>query len=151
MVTEAVSADTLQQCAHLRDLTQDALVKLAAIAVDWNIAKDSVLFPDMDPAGKLFLLRKGEISLCCELGTAELRVIDTVTEGELFAWSALVEPYRYTSTAIAASDCELIAFDAARLREMCEKDVDLGYQVLNKIVTLLSNRLESVRVRLAAS
>ena len=74
-----------------------------------------------------------------------------IGEGELFAWSSLVEPYRYTSNAMAATDCELIAFDANKLRVMCEEDVELGHQVLSKIVELLSNRLESVRVQLAAS
>lgn len=151
MVTETVSIDLLGRCAHLSDLTRDALVKLVSIAEEQVVSRGTTLFCDMDPANRFYLLLQGEIDLCCELGSGEMRVMDKVNEGELFAWSALVEPYRYTATAIAASDCDLIAFDAARLRTMCRDDVDLGCQVLKKVVQVLSSRLESVRVQLAAS
>ena len=151
MATQSVSTDLLRKSAHLSELTLDALAKLAAIADDQIVTRGSTVFPDMDPAESLYLLVKGEISICCELGSGEMRVMDSVGEGELFAWSALVEPYRYTSTAIAATDCELVAFNAAKLRKLCEDDVDLGFQVLSKIVELLTNRLESVRVQLAGS
>jgi CRP-like cAMP-binding protein len=151
MVTSTVPVELLKRCVHLQDLTRDALAKLAAIAEDTIVNSGTKVIEDMDPADNLYLLVKGEVNICCELGSGEIRVMDTVGEGELFAWSALVEPFRYTSTAIAATDCELIAFDARRLRAMCEQDLDLGYQVLTRIVTLLTNRLESVRVQLAAS
>lgn len=151
MTSQAVSTDLLARCAHLNDLSRETLAKLATIAEVQQAESGSTVFPDMDPASLLYLLVKGEIQLCCELGNGEMKIMDTVGEGELFAWSSLVEPYRYTSTALAATECELIAFDAVKLRAMCEEDAPLGFEVLNKIVQLLSNRLESVRVQLAAS
>ncbi|MFO7905551.1 MAG: Crp/Fnr family transcriptional regulator [Planctomycetota bacterium] len=151
MVTETVSADLLGRCAPLSDLTRDARAKLASIAEERMVPRGTTVFDDMDPANRFYLLIKGEISLYCELGSGEKRVMDTVNDGELFAWSALVEPYRYTATATATRDCELIAFDAAKLRTMCREDVGLGYQMFNKIAEVLSNRLESARVQLAAS
>ena len=151
MISETVTPQLLHKCAHLSDLTMDALAKLATIADDVVVASGARVFSDMDPADTFYLLIKGEVNLCCEMGSGELRVMDTVNEGELFAWSALVEPHRYTSTAVAASDCELITFDAHQLRELCQEDIDLGYQVFHKVVELLTNRLESARIELAAS
>jgi len=150
MATVTVSAELLRRSAHLHDLTHDALVKLARMAEERVVARGMRLFDDMDPADSLYLLVQGEVALHCELGNGETRLLDTVHAGELFAWSALVEPYRYTSNATTASDCELISFDARKLRQACAEDVDLGYQVLHKIVQILSSRLESARVQLAA-
>ncbi len=151
MTTESVSSEVLACCAHLSDLSPDVLSKLAAIAECQAVSEGETLFSDMDPADKLFLLVKGEVSICCEMGSGEMRATDSVNEGELFAWSALVEPYRFTSNAIARRDCELIAFDATKLRELCQEDIDLGYVVLHKVIYLLMNRLESARVQLAGS
>ena len=150
-MAQVVTNETLKRCAHLSNLTPEALTKLAAIADMQIVTRGETVFPDMDPAESLYLLVKGEVNICCELGNGEMRVVDIVGEGELFAWSALVEPYRYTSNAIAARDCELIAFNSAELRKLCLEDVELGFQVLNKVVQLLSRRLESVRVQLAGS
>jgi len=151
MASNVVTREMLRKTTHLSDLTLDALSKLASIAEERIVPRGTHVFSDMDPAERLFLVVRGEVNLCCEMGSGELRVMDSVADGELFAWSALVEPYRYTSTAVAASDTVLVAFDATKLREMCEVDVDLGSQLLNKVVQLLSNRLESVRVQLAGA
>ncbi len=151
MTTESVSSDVLAGCAHLSELSSDVLSKLAAIAEPFAIANGETLFSDMDPADRFFLLVRGEISICCEMGSGEMRPMDSVKAGELFAWSALVEPYRCTSNAIAKTDCELVVFDAAKLREMCHEDMDLGYLVLHKVIHLLAHRLKSVRGQLAAS
>jgi CRP-like cAMP-binding protein len=151
MTTETVTSEVLQSCANLCNLGRDELEKLGAIAKSVSLKAEQIVFADMDPAEYLYLLVKGEVHICCELGNGEIRVMDTVEAGELFAWSALVKPFRYTSTARCAADCELVAFDARALRKLCADDVDLGNKVLNCLVRLLANRLESVRVQLAAS
>ncbi len=146
-----VAPELLRRCQHLADLSDAILTKMAAIAEERVVSAQETIFADMDPADKLYLLVRGDICLCCEMGSGEQRVMDTVGDGELFAWSSLVEPHRYTSTAVASRQSEVIAFDAIQLRTMCDEDQELGYQVLSKIVELLSGRLERVRMQLAES
>ncbi len=146
-----VHPDLLRRCAHLSDLSDSILSRLAEIAQQQQFSTDTRLFSDMDPADRLYLVVTGEVRLCCEMGSGELRVTDTVNEGELIAWSSLVEPYRYTSTALTNGPTQLVAFDAPQLRRMCEVDQEVGYQVLSKVVKLLSLRLQSMRVQLAGS
>jgi CRP/FNR family cyclic AMP-dependent transcriptional regulator len=146
-----VDPDLLRRCLHLSDLSDGILSRISAIASESQVGPDTRLFSDMDPADKLYLVVKGEVRLCCEMGSGELRPMDTVNDGELFAWSSLVEPFRYTSTAITSGPTQLITFDAPQLRRLCEADQELGYQILSKVVKLLSHRLESVRVQLAGS
>ncbi len=143
-----VPTKLLRSCSHLSDLPNGALDKLASIGEQHSAAEDDVLFTDMDPAESLMLVVQGAVRLCCELGTGEMRTMDTASAGELFAWSALVEPYRYTSTAIAAGPTQYITFNAATLRNMMSDDPELGQQVLTKIVFLLTSRLETARGRL---
>ncbi len=144
-----VTPELLRGFSQLAELPDDILNKLASIATEKTASVNDTLFGDMDPATAMYLVVKGEVRLCCEIGTGELRTMETVTDGELFAWSSLVEPYRYTSTAVASAQTDLVLFDAATLRTMCADDQDLGYEVLTRIVQLLAGRLGSVRGRLA--
>ena len=146
-----VHPDLLRRCVHLSDLSDSILSRLAEIAEQQQFSADTRLFSDMDPADRLYLVVTGEVRLCCEMGSGELRVTDTVNDGELFAWSSLVEPFRYTSTAMTNGPTQLVAFDAPQLRRLCEVDQEVGYQVLSKVVKLLSLRLQSMRVQLAGS
>ena len=142
------SLEQLRNCHHLADLSEATLQELAGLGQDSSSSLNDTLFTDMDPAENLYLVLAGKVNLCCELGTGEMRTMDTVTDGELFAWSALVEPYRYTSTAVAAQDTQLVLFDAAKLRQCCRDNPQFGNEMLRKVVALLSERLEAVRGRL---
>lgn len=150
MATGTLSTDLLRQCTQLSDLSHETLVKLATIAEVQNFRHGDTVFSDMDPADRLYYLVNGEIHLCCELGSGEMRVVETVHERELFGWASLVEPYRCMSTALVVADSEMVAFDSTRLRVMCDEDIDLGNEVLESIVHVLANRLKSARIQLAA-
>jgi CRP-like cAMP-binding protein len=143
-----VTTDLLRGCSHLADLPEHILQELARIGSEISVTVNDTLFVDMEPADAFYLVVSGEVRLCHELGMGDLRTSDMVTDGELFAWSALVEPYRYTSTAIAACPTRLVSFDAAALRRLCTEDKDVGSEILSKVVQLLSNRLDSARGRL---
>ena len=57
-------------------------------------------------------------------------------------------PYRWTFDARATEETSLIAFDGACLRGKCESDPALGYDLLQRVVQVMSSRLHSARVRL---
>ncbi len=145
-----VTPDLLRRYVYFSDLSDEGLQKLAAIAEEEEVAAGETLFSEFDPADRFYLIIDGEVNLQYEMGSGEMRVVDTLVEGELLVWSALVEPYRCTATGAATKDTKLIRFDAAQLRATCEEDYELGYRLLEHIAQLLAGRLEGARVQLAA-
>ena len=145
-----VSPDLLRQSAHFSRLSPEALQKLASIADQQAVAAGETIFAESDPAEYLYLISRGEVNLTCELGNGEHRVVDTLVDGELVGWAAFVEPYRCRSLATAVKDTTLVRFDAAKLRLFCEADHALGRDLLTQIAQMLSSRLNSARVQLAA-
>jgi CRP/FNR family cyclic AMP-dependent transcriptional regulator len=75
-------------------------------------------------------------------------VIDTLNEGEVFGWSWLVPPYRYLSAARAMTPVSATALDSAYLRDMCEADTKLGYQLLKRVATVMHHHMQAARLRL---
>ena len=45
----------------------------------------------------------------------------------------------------------MVLIDAAKLRELCDRDPQLGYQLVLQVAKLLAHRLEGARVQLAAA
>jgi len=145
-----VTPDFLRQYSHFAGLSPEALQKLASIADEQTVAAGQTIFAESDPAEYLYLIVRGEVNLSHELGSGELRVVDTLADGELVGWAAFVEPYRCRTLATAVKDTQLVRLHAARLRDFCNSDYALGQQLLTQVALMLSCRLNSARVQLAA-
>ena len=146
-----VTPQMLQRYAHFARLAPESLQKLVSIADEQMVAAGQTIFAESDPAEYLYLIVRGEVNLTCELGSGELRVVDTLADGELVGWAAFVEPYRCRTLAKAVKDTHLVRLHAAGLRGFCNADHALGKQVLTQVAQMLSNRLNSARVQLAAA
>ena len=75
-------------------------------------------------------------------------VVDTAHADDVVGWSWLVPPYRWLFDARATEETSAIAFDGACLRGKCEADPAIGYALLQRVVQVMSARLQSARVRL---
>lgn len=144
-----VTPEMLRQYAHFARLDPQSLQKLAVIADEQTVPAGQTIFAESDPAEYLYLIVRGEVNLACELGNGELRVVDTLVDGELAGWAAFVEPYRCRTLATAVKDTHLLRIQAAELRSFCNADHALGKQLLTQVVQMLSSRLNSARVQLA--
>lgn len=144
-----VTTELLRNYACFSDLSEAKLEKLASIAEEFVFPAGERVFTEYDPAAYFYLVADGEVKLQHELGSGELRDVDTLLAGELLVWSAFVEPYRCTATCTASKDSRLVAFDASKLRQMCDEDSDLGYEFMSRIVRLLARRVNTARIQLS--
>jgi len=69
--------------------------------------------------------------------------------GELFGWSALVEPYRYTSSAKCAEKTEEIYIKGSDLLKLFEQYPRTGYVVMRNLSAIISSRLTETRQKLS--
>jgi hypothetical protein len=74
--------------------------------------------------------------------------VNTVAEGEVMGWSWLVPPYRWHFDGKAIDFVRAIALDGKCLRTKCEKDHDLGYELLKRFSEMMSHRLDAARMQL---
>jgi len=145
-----VTSDMLRRYSHFSHLSAESLENLAKIADEQTVAAGQPIFAESDPAEYLYLIVRGEVTLACELGNGEFRIVDTLVDGELVGWASLVEPYRCHTFAKAVKETHFIRLAAPKLREFCESDRAFGQQLLTQVALMLSSRLKSARVQLAA-
>jgi CRP/FNR family cyclic AMP-dependent transcriptional regulator len=74
--------------------------------------------------------------------------IQTLGSGDILGWSWLIPPYAWRFDARAVEMTRAIALDGKCLRDKCEADHDLGYELLKRIAAILGQRLDATRFRL---
>ena len=106
------------------------------------------LFREGDPADTLYMVRRGRVVF--ELSAPGLQPMRfmTVEEGEIAGVSWLVPPYRWHYDAKALDLVRAVAFDATCLRDKCEDDHDLGYELMKRFVPELVRRLQATRLQM---
>jgi CRP-like cAMP-binding protein len=145
-----ISPEILRRYRYFAGLSEESLKAIAMIAEEKRVPAGQRMFHEGDPATYLYVIQKGEVNIQYLLGDGTLRTVDTLVDGDLLVWSALIEPYKMTAIGTATKDTRLVAIAAPRLRELCEKDPLLGYRLTTQVARLLAHRLETARVQLAA-
>jgi CRP/FNR family transcriptional regulator, cyclic AMP receptor protein len=106
------------------------------------------LFHEAEPADWFYLIRHGRVALALTApGRGEV-TFQTVGEGELAGVSWLIPPYRWTYDARAVEETRAIAINARCLREKCEADHNLGYDMMKRFMPVLIQRLQATRLQI---
>jgi len=110
--------------------------------------KDEFVAKEGEEANHFFVIRKGKVAI--DILTAEQGpvIVQTVREGDVFGWSWIIEPHYWRFDARAVETTRVIALDGKCLREKCEKDPKLGYELLKRFSSVLAERLEIARFQL---
>lgn len=122
--------------------------RLAALARVAAFPTGHVFVREGDAAADLGIVLSGRIALRLHVpGRPPLTVL-TVEAGDVFLWSAVVPPYRASSTLVAVEPVEAILFDAASLRQALADDPQLASIVYPRLLRALARRLAATRLQL---
>jgi CRP/FNR family transcriptional regulator, cyclic AMP receptor protein len=146
-----ISPEILRRYPYFGGINDESLKQVAMLADEVTVPAGKQMFNEGDPAQYLYLILRGEVNIQYLLGTGELRTVDTLVDGDLLVWSAMVEPYKTTAVGTTTKETQLVRIAAPRLRALCDKDPLLGYRLTIEVAKLLSHRLESARIQLAAA
>ena len=146
-----ISPEVLRRYPYFAGIDEASLKLLAMIADEkQHIPAGTHLFSEGEPVKHLGIIISGEVNIQYLLGSGEMRTVDTLVGGDLLGFSAFITPYRYTGFGTTTQATTLVLIDALKLRDLCDRDPQLGYQLTLHVAKLLAHRLEGARVQLAA-
>ncbi len=127
----------------------ESFCKLACgCAKNVRFEQGQYIFHEGEPADQFYLLRHGQVALQISAPGRGALTFQTLREGEVFGISWLVPPYRWTYDARALEPIRAIAMDASCLRAKCEADHHLGYEIMQRFMPVLIDRLHATRLQL---
>jgi len=106
------------------------------------------IFREGGEANTFYLLRAGKVALEVAAPQHKPIIVSTLGEGEILGWSWLLPPYQWKFHAHAVEMIRAIALDGKCLRDKCEQNHDLGYEILKRFAQIIEQRLETTRLQL---
>jgi CRP-like cAMP-binding protein len=140
--------NVLSEAKFLEGLDPDELTLIAGCASNTHFAEGEYLLREGDAADTFYLLRQGSVALETFVPTRGPVVIETIEAGDVLGWSWLFAPYSWHFDARATSVVRATGFDGACLRQKCDDDPKLGYDLMSRFAQVMMERLQSTRLRL---
>jgi CRP/FNR family cyclic AMP-dependent transcriptional regulator len=147
-MSESTLTDVFGNHAFLKGLGQRHLMLLASGVRPVKFAPGAYLVREGETARSFYLIQSGHVTLAMHPPGHKSVPVQTVGPGEVVGWSWLVPPHRWRFDCQANDEVHALAFDAEWLREKCEQDHELGYQLLKHLVNIMAARLTATRLQL---
>ena len=144
-----ITPELISRYPFFSDLELNDITALANAADGLTAETGDFIFREGNFLRNFYIVVEGAVGIVLE-GTGKDKksetVISAVGPGHVFAWSALVPPYKATASAKALTPCWLIAFDCKKLFNAFQEDCKFGYRMMQKIVQISRDRLLDARI-----
>ena len=140
----------LKECPVFSTLSDADLEKVARSALEKQYEAGTTLFQEGDKAEELLVLQEGKVALQTTLPKASVSAsrritVDVITGNEIVGWSAIVEPYVYTLTAVCLQKVKALSLSGTKLRWLLRDNDHIGYEVLKGLIKVVASRLDDTR------
>jgi CRP/FNR family cyclic AMP-dependent transcriptional regulator len=141
-------ADYLASHPFFTGLDAGSIAELAGCAHNEHIRAGQYLFREGGPAEQFYVVMHGRIALELFSPGGGPHVVESAGQGEVLDWPWLIPPYQWFFDARAVEPTSVVSLDSACLRRKSEADPRLGYDLIQRVAQVMSQRLQATRVRL---
>jgi CRP-like cAMP-binding protein len=121
------------------------LALLTDCAIPVHFKKGEVIFREGEIANRFYVLETGNVVLESSQKYGEPVIVDEIGAGDLLGWSWMFPPYTWQFVARAVEETDAIFFYGTVLREYCERDPALGFELLKRMSLVMNRRLQAAR------
>ena len=132
----------------LAGMNHEQLALLTDCAIPVHFKKGQIIFRQGEMANRFYLIENGKVVLESSADSDTPVVIDTIGAGDLLGWSWMFPPYTWRFTARAIEPSSAIFFYGTILREYCERDHSLGYELFKRMAPIMIKRMQGAREKL---
>jgi CRP/FNR family transcriptional regulator, cyclic AMP receptor protein len=140
--------DLLAAQPFLAGLTDHQLDRLSMWSKRSLFHAGTLIFREGSQADRFWLIRQGRVNLGTHVPGRGDVVVETLGPGSVLGWSWLFPPYRWHFTAVAVETTMSVELDAAGIRQLCQRDPSLGYELATRFMQVMLDRLQATRLRL---
>ncbi|MBS1856726.1 MAG: cyclic nucleotide-binding domain-containing protein [Acidobacteria bacterium] len=129
----------------LNGLSEADAARVLALGRKMVLGNGAELFHMGQEAESLYVIMRGHMKLTLPMqvrGQEGNVLVEERTAGQTVGWSALIPPYRFTLTATAAVDSEILAISREALRGLFAAAPEIGAKVSLNLATVVGGRLQ---------
>lgn len=140
-------AELLREQPFTQGLEDEVIDLMAGCATNVVYQANQYIFREGDPADHFFLIRHGTVALELFLPGRGAHSFLTLKSGEVLGSAWLIPPYRWTYDARAVELTRALAFECKCLRDKCEADHHVGYELMKRFLPPLLERLQMAQLQ----
>ena len=129
----------------LQGLPPDAAERTLSLGTRMVLTSGAELFHLGDLAASLYIVTRGRIRLTLPMqvrGREEDVLVEERVVGQTVGWSALTPPYRFTLTATAPLETEVLALSRDVLMRHFAAHPEVGYAAALNLASVIGQRLQ---------
>jgi CRP/FNR family transcriptional regulator, cyclic AMP receptor protein len=138
----------LKCCQILGDLDDRELAEVAKLATVETRGAGSRVITTGTNATATYLIKEGKVEVRMKSRDGHEVVIDTLGQGDLVGWSAVLDHQMFKADIWCVEDCTLVVLDGVKLRQLFDANNHIGYRVVRMIADIVASRMERMRARL---
>ena len=131
--------DSVQESELFAGISQHVIDEIANSSIQVAFEEGATIFTTGEKARYVYELMDGSVDII--LLEQDIIHLTASRTGQIFGWSALVEPYVYTATAKCAEPTKAIRISRDLIEEVSEKHPAEGLKILQHLTGIIAHRL----------
>ena len=148
-----VTLDFLENVEVFKELNDNQLTEIQKCCQVVKFSRGDKIFSTGEEPLYLWVVMEGQVTLQWERpGRSALpeTTISKLSEAMTFGWSSLVPPHKYRLSAYCATRaCKLIRIEREALTDLFDRDAEIGYKVMNKLLSVVGSRFLNLQEQVA--
>lgn len=136
----AVDPKALQDISLFEDMDEDELFKISQLMNHATIQEGEILTQRGEGAHSFYVILSGNYMVSFEKG----RAFTLHDKGQIIGWSSIVTPFKYTGTAVALTQGEVLSMSSEDFRVLLQEDARISEKLMLKISAIISQRMPYV-------
>jgi len=137
----------LHEHPFFQGIDETYIATLAGCASNVRFKPGTRMFSQGEPADSFYILRTGKVAIDIPSQERGNITITTLGEGEVIGWSWLFPPYEWHYDTRAVEDTRAVALDGRCMRNKCEEDPALGYELMKRFSAVMVERLKATQLQ----
>ncbi len=141
-------AELLHEHPFFSGMREDYIQLIADCGENHVFRAEEYIARENDSADHFYLIRRGRVAIEIFQPSCGALTLQTLQDGDIFGWSWLYPPYRWTFDVRAQTNVRTIRLDGRCLRGKCAEDTQLGYDLMQRFARIMTERLQAAHLQL---
>lgn len=138
----------LREHPFLQGMDERMIAVLVGCASNVRFEAGDYVAREGEEATKWYLVRSGQVVLEAHVPGLGAAPVGTLGENDAIGWSWIMPPYLWHFDARVVQATRAVALEGVCLRQKCDADRDLGYELMKRFLYVVQQRLVWSRLQL---